>query len=459
MSAPRNGIVIIGGGASGVLLAAHLLRDGGEDTRVTIIEKRAMVGRGVAYSARQQDHVLNVPATNMSAFADDPDHFWRWLRERNLVAEAERFVFVPRKYYGAYLADVLADAGREGHLTILNEPAVDVRTSASGVEVVLGNGASIIGRTAVLAVGHEEYPARGKGIAVRVGSDADTPLDPEAPVMILGSGLSMVDAWLTLAQSAHRGPITVVSRHGLLPQSHRAVEKADLAAADVPFGTDLHYFERWFRDTVDEVITRGGDWRSVVDALRPFNQRIWQNWSEISRRRFLDHLRPFWNIHRHRLPPELHARLEAAIASGQVTLRAGNIADLNRVPDGVAATIRAKGGTRTQTLEVARVYDCGGVTVDVRQSSNPVITALIERGDARPDSLNIGLDVTTGCEVISADGTTTERLFAIGPLTRGTFFEIEAIPDIRVQAASLAARLVAPAEVVRPTAGSVTLRR
>jgi uncharacterized NAD(P)/FAD-binding protein YdhS len=444
MNPARNGIVIVGGGASGVLLAAHLLRDGGEDTRVTIIEKRGMVGRGVAYSARQQDHVLNVPATNMSAFADDPDHFWRWLRTRNLSGETDRFVFVPRKYYGAYLGDVLADTAVGGHLTILNERAVDVRTTSAGIEVVLANGASVVGRTAVLAVGHEEQPARGKGIAVRVGSEADTPLDPDAPAMILGSGLSMVDAWLVLAQSDHRGPITVVSRHGLLPQRHDRVEKVELAAADVPFGTDLHYFERWFRDTVDEVVARGGDWRSVVDALRPFNQRIWQNWSDTSRRRFLDHLRPFWNIHRHRLPPDLHARLEAAIASGQVTLRAGSITDLTRTSDGVLATIRAKGGGARETLKVARVYDCGGVTVDVRQSSNPVITSLIERGDARPDRLNIGLDVTTECEVIDASGTPADRLYAIGPLTRGTFFEIEAIPDIRVQAAALAAELVRP---------------
>jgi uncharacterized NAD(P)/FAD-binding protein YdhS len=442
-------VLIVGGGASGVLLTAHLLRKRQSGIRVTLIERRAQLGRGMAYSARQQEHVLNVPATNMSAFVDDPEHFWRWLRTRGLVAGDDRFAFVPRRHYGAYLGDVLAQCRDNGALTVINETAVDVRPGAAGVEIVLANGASVLAHAAVLAVGHEESPARGRGIAVRVGSDADTPLNPDAPVLVLGSGLSMVDAWLTLAQARHRGPITVVSRHGLLPRRHEPVPKATLDEADVPIGADARYFERWLRDYAEALEAQGGDWRSAVDALRPFNQRIWQAWSEPSRRRFLTHLRPFWNVHRHRLPPDLHDRLRGAIASGQVTLRAGQVTDLARDGDAIRATVRPKGKRETETLAVARVYDCGGVSVDVEQSSNPAVRALLAAGRARPDPLRIGLDVTAGCEVVDRDGTPSERLFALGPLTRGTFFEIEAVPDIRVQAAGLARRLIRAAQPVR----------
>lgn len=448
MSSARRSIVIIGGGASGVLLAAHLLRHP-SDLRVTLIEQRQDLGRGVAYSAHQQDHVLNVPAGNMGAFADEPDHFWTWLRQRNLVPGDDRFVFMPRRIYGQYLADVVTEAARTGGLTILNETVTDVRRAGAGVEVILANGASVAGHHAVLAVGHETNPARARGIAVRVGSAEDTPLDPDAPVMILGSGLSMIDAWLTLAQVKHRGPITVVSRHGLLPKRHVQVPRIELAAADVPFGTELHYFQRWFRDTVRETVARGGNWRSAVDALRPFNQRIWQNWSIESRRRFLRHVRPFWNIHRHRLPPDLHHRMVSAIAIGQVVLRAGQVVGLERADGGVRASIRPKARPTVETIEVARVYDCGGVTVDVEQSSNPVIRNLVARGAARPDELHIGLDVTTAGHVLDADGIPSEHLLAIGPLTRGTFFEIEAIPDIRVQAAEMAALLTSQPERVQ----------
>lgn len=444
----RLSIIIVGGGASGVLLAAHLLRDPAMDLRVTLVEKRDDLGRGVAYSARQQDHVLNVAATNMSAYADDPYHFWRWLRERGLVDETDRFVFVPRRHYGAYLSEVVSQLVDDGRLQVVQAAVTALATTASGVEASLDNGSSIMAHAAVLAVGHEEQPARSKGIAVRVGSAADTPIDPDAPVMILGSGLSMVDAWLTLAQAEHRGPITVVSRHGLLPKGHRQVEKFALDAADVPFGTGLLYFYEWFLETVEEGRRAGYDWRSVVDALRPFNQRIWQAWSLSARRRFLDHIRPIWNIHRHRLPPDLHARLKQAVSSGQVTLIAGQFLDVRRDGETVVATVRRKGVANTEDFRVARVYDCGGVSVDVEQSSNPVVRQLIAEGTARPDRLHIGLDVTEASEVISAAGVPADRLFAIGPLTRGTFFEIEAIPDIRVQCAELATRLLSQADRV-----------
>jgi uncharacterized NAD(P)/FAD-binding protein YdhS len=433
-------VIIIGGGASGVLLAAHLLRSPAAPN-VTLIERRPQIGQGVAYSTRENDHLLNVAASGMSAFGDDPEHFWRWLRRHNLVADGDDFVFVPRRHYATYLADVLAEASQDGRLSIVNGTAIDVNSTANGVEVMLDDQTSLVAHAAVLAVGHEEHPVQSRRVAIRAGSEADTPLDPLAPVMILGSGLSMVDAWLTLAHAEHKGPVTVVSRHGLLPKTHREVAKMQLEAADVPFGTSIHYFARWFRDTVAEAVRAGGDWRSAVDALRPFNQRIWQNWSEISRRRFLAHLRPFWNVHRHRLPPRLHDNLVAAVSRGQVALKAGEVIELAETAGGVRATIRPKGGTETIQIDVARVYDCGGVTVDVGRSSNPVIAALLRRSLGRPDALHIGLDVTTACEVIDAAGRPSNRLFAIGPLTRGTFFEIEAIPDIRIQAAALTAHL------------------
>ena len=445
MQGARKSVVIVGGGASGVLLAAHLLRAEPASVRVTLIERRRAMGQGVAYSARQQDHLLNVPAPGMSAFADDPEHFWRWLSARGLAGDGDRFVFVPRRHYGAYLRDVLAEASAGGELVVLNATATDLTTSGDGVEIALDTGERIAGDIGVLAVGHEENPARSRGIAVRVGSDADTPLDAAAAVMILGSGLSMVDAWLTLAQAGHRGPVTVVSRHGLLPQEHRPAPTIEFAPEDVPLGQDVRRFERWFRTRVECHIRAGGDWRGVVDALRPYNQRIWQGWDTASRRGFLEHVRPFWNIHRHRLPPELHARMVETIERGQMRLIAGKIVDLAHDGAAVRAGIRRRGAQAIEMASVARVYDCGGVTVDVEQSSNPLIRALLARGAARPDRLHIGLDVTAGTQVVAADGTASDRLYALGPLTRGTFFEIDAIPDIRVQAAGLTKALLSAA--------------
>ncbi|NGP18994.1 FAD/NAD(P)-binding protein [Devosia aurantiaca] len=446
-SSGRLSVTIIGGGASGVLLAAHLLRNRDTDIRVTLIERRGEFGQGLAYSASQRDHKVNVPARGMSAFADDPEHFWRWLQQRGYPSSHGSWVFVPRRLYGAYLEHVLREAGKSnpGRLLVMSEEVMAVRESKNGIETLLANGTSVVSHSAVLAVGHETQPARSRGIAVRVGSERDTPLPADAEVMILGSGLSMVDAWLSLADANHRGPITVVSRNGLLPKGHRDVPPLSIDSADVPFGTSLPYFMRWFRDLVDETKKRGGDWRSVVDGLRPYNQRIWQSWSGHTKRQFLRHLRPWWNIHRHRLPPELHERLVAAVASGQVKLVAAEFVGVERAEGQVRAEIRRRGSSTREKLGVARVYDCGGVSVDVLSSSNPVIRDLVAHGRARADALRIGLDVNEHCAVIDHAGKVTEKLLVIGPLTRGRFFEIEAIPDIRVQAATLAARILSHA--------------
>ena len=441
----RPTVTIIGGGASGVLLAAHLLRDPATDISVTLLERRGQFGQGVAYSASQNDHKVNVPARGMSAFGDDPDHFWRWLQARGHTS-VDGWIFVPRRLYGVYLEHVLAEAARlrPGRLAVRADEAVAVRPHGQGVETVLANGTSIDSHHAVLAVGHETRPARSRGIAVRVGSDSDTVLDPDASVIILGSGLSMVDAWLSLAQTNHRGPILVVSRNGLLPKGHRDVPPLPIESADVPFGTSLPHFMTWFRALVAQAVANGEDWRSVIDGLRPFNQRIWQSWSERTRRQALRHLRPWWNIHRHRLPPELHDRLSQAVARGQVALVAGEFVGIERTETGVRATVRPRGSSERRTIDVARVYDCGGVTVDVATSSNPVVSDLIANAAGRPDPLHIGLDVDEHCFVIDAEGKPSRHLLAVGPLTRGRFFEIEAVPDIRRQCADIAQRLLAP---------------
>lgn len=437
-------VVIIGGGASGVLLAAHLLRDPAAGVSVTLIERRGQFGQGLAYSASQRDHRVNVPARGMSAFSDDPGHFARWLDVHGHGSGENGWVFVPRRLYGAYLNDVLEMAGqsRPGRLAVRSDEVVSVIEAGLGMETVLGDGTVLASDHVALAVGHETQPSRGRGIAVRVGSAEDTPLPQHAEVMILGSGLSMVDAWVSLSEAAHAGPITVVSRNGLLPKGHKDVPALAIDAAQVPLGASPVVFIRWFRDLVRQTEAEGGNWRSVVDGLRPFNQRIWQSWTRAHKRQFLRHLRPWWNVHRHRLPPELYSKMVAAIDRGQVKLVAGEFVGVEQHGEGVAATVRPRGAVERQVMAVSRVYDCGGVSVDVQSSSNPVIQELIATGAARPDALRIGLDVDEQCAVIDAEGNANPHLLAIGPLTRGRFFEIEAIPDIRVQAANLAARLL-----------------
>lgn len=437
-------VLIVGGGASGVLLATQLLRHPTPGLRVILVEKRERLGRGLAYSAQQQDHMLNVPATGMSAYPDDPEHFWRWLRQRGLLGETERFVFMPRRLYGDYLAEVLAeaDAAIPGRLQVVQGECAALAPTGNGVEARLADGRRLAADIGVLAVGHENRPADDKGIAVQLGSLADTPLPRDAPVMLLGSGLSMVDAWLALDDAGHQGPITVVSRHALLPRRHEEMAPLALAEDEVPIGAELRPFVAWFLALVRRTEAAGGNWRQVVDALRPHSQRIWQAWSIEARRGFLRHIRPYWNVHRHRLSPELYDRLQAAMARGQLTLVAGTYLDIERHGEGVRAFVRRNGDSAVTAFDVARVYNCGGVSVDVTRSSNPAVRSLLAAGQIRPDPLRIGLEVAPDCRVVGSDGRVSDCLYAVGPVTRGTFFEIEAIPDIRLQCAELASRLL-----------------
>ena len=442
----RNSVIIIGGGASGVILTAHLLRSTDPGLRVTLVERRDSFGKGMAYSTILPDHLLNVAATNMSAFPDDPGHYWRWLVENRLVAANAGPVYTPRGIYGRYLEHVLATCvereSATGRLRLVKQECIGVATTQGGVEARLADGTSLVGHVVVLATGHDEAPATDQNFALRVGSAEDTPLDPDARVLVLGTGLSMADAWLTLQHRGHKGEVVAVSRRGLLPWPHQKGNPIKLDSADIPLGTELSYFVDWFHKLVRETEKAGGNWRDVVDGLRPFNQRIWQNWPATAKRRFLEHTKAWWDIHRHRMAPQIHAKVSEAVRSGRLRLLAARVLDTQPDGDhGRKVRLLPRRSRETETLHVGRVYDCTGIVKDVSTGSIAVIRSLTDRGLARPDPLRLGLDVTPDCAVIDTSGSVSDRLFAVGPLTRGTFFEIDAVPDIRNQTARLAGRL------------------
>jgi uncharacterized NAD(P)/FAD-binding protein YdhS len=441
----RKSFVVIGGGASGVLLAAQLMRNPDPALRVTLVEKSAAFGRGIAYSTTLDDHLLNVGARGMSAFPDDPDHFLRWLQARGLTPDVDSPFFAPRRLYGDYLGGIVEElAARDPQrLRLVHAAAVSISPTASGVEVQLSNGTSLVAHAAILAAGHDFEPASELAFAVRPGSEGDTPLPPDSPVLILGTGLSMVDQWLALRDRGHRGPVIALSRRGLLPAPHRRGTPLRLDSADVPLGTDLSYFVDWFRDLVRTHQKAGGNWRDVVDGIRPFNQRIWQSWPSGARKRFLEHTKAWWDIHRHRMAPQIHERLTVAIDGGDLRLLAGRLHEARPAGDGVVALVQLRHEPSVERIPVARIYDCTGIVRDLASGSIAIVRSLTDRGLARVDPLHIGLDVTTECAVVDAAGNASDKIYAIGPLTRGTFFEIDAVPEIRVQAARLAQRLTA----------------
>jgi uncharacterized NAD(P)/FAD-binding protein YdhS len=456
---PARRAIIIGGGASGVLMAYQLLRTPGSEFCVTLVEQRPDIGRGLAYHTGNPGHLLNVRAANMSALPDDPDHFWRWLSARGTDRRLcpDPFCFVPRRLYGDYIAS-LVEPMRAGHcapgsFTIVQGECVDISEAPAGVVVMLADGRHLDGDIAILATGHDRAVSQLTCYADPWTPPSAAGIDKDASILILGIGLTAVDYVLTLLSEGHRGPIVAISRRGLLSKAHRRVDALRIEEAEVPFGASARRLLRWFRGRIDAHVAQGGDWRSVVDGIRPYTQRIWQELSLSSRRRFLEHARAWWEVHRHRMAPEVEMRITQVLAEGRLTLMAAKITGIepNDAGAGVGARVRyrRRGQREIQSLQVDTIVDCTGIVRDPRASANPVIRSLFDQGLARPDPLRISLDVGTDCAVIGRDGTPSRRLFAVGPLTRAAFWEIIAIPDIRNQCAALAAQLIASRELKR----------
>lgn len=441
MAAPsRLRIAIIGGGASGALMAAHLLRRDPRGIAVTIVERRADLGRGLAYATDNPGHLLNVRAANMSGFADDPDHFWRWLVAQGEVApDADRFRFVSRGLYGRYLgALACGDA-----LTVLRDTAVAATSTPPGVTISLESGGAVAADVAILACGHET-PADEGPLTL---SPWTTPVGGGAPedstILVLGAGLTMVDAATALAGQGHRGRIVALSRRGLTPHAHRRVEPLPIDPETAPFGADLATLCHWLRERARAQAAAGGDWRSVIDGLRPHTQTLWRRMAARDRRRFLEHARPWWDVHRHRMAPETAARLGALIEAGQLEIVAGRLVAVAEHRDGARVSFRRRHAEAVESLVVSRILSCKGVT-SAAAAASPLVASLFAQGLARMDDLGVGLDVSVDCALVARDGRPSSRLFAIGPMSQAAFWEITAVPDIRLQTAALAARL-APA--------------
>jgi uncharacterized NAD(P)/FAD-binding protein YdhS len=434
-------VAIIGAGFSGSLQAINLVRHGGP--RATLIERRGTLGRGVAYSAAHPDHLLNVRAANMSALPDDPLHFVRWLAEHRPDIQG----FAPRLIYGEYLDGLLAQARADagGRVDVRTGAAVDVRFEGDAVHVVLDDGEVITADAVILALGNlPPHEPRGLPDAL-VGSDIYA-ADPWAAgvadglasddnVLVVGTGLTMVDVALLLDARGFQGRIVALSRRGLVARAHgdAGAAQSPISERPAPVATSLL---RAVRSR-----SRAVGWRAAVDELRPFTQSMWLAAGIEERRRFLRHLRPWWDVHRHRLAPEVAARVAAMRERGQLEIVAGKLFDVTR--DGDRATVRwhPRGTDAVRSETVRRIVNCSGPQGDLLRTDEPLLRRLLTSGAIRPDALRIGIDVNAQSEVLGADGTANPRLIALGPLTRGSFWEIVAVPDIRVQTWSVARRL------------------
>jgi uncharacterized NAD(P)/FAD-binding protein YdhS len=452
-------IAIIGAGFSGTLLALHLLRRCPAGSKITLIEHRPQFGRGTAYAAGNPNHLLNVPAGRMSAFYDRPGDFLEWLEGRAEDPSETRPTessFVPRQLFGDYIRHLLnreiKSPSHRVSLTLTKGDAQRIEQVGNEMVIHFDRRRAIHADLVILAVGN--FPPESPAVADSTFYDSDlyradpwaadafSDLDPRSDIMLIGTGLTMVDAAISLMDRGHRGAIHALSRRGLRPQRHLPSPAMPAPRAEsVP--TSLVALTGFLRREADRAKAEGADWRAIVDALRPFTGDVWAEMSMADKARFLRHIRPWWEIHRHRMAGPVADRIEAAIADGQLSLHGGRIQAFDRQDGKVAVRYRVRGTDRVERLTVSRVVNCSGPGADYARISHPLIRSLLEAGMVRPDPLCLGLDVTRNCALKDKKGAISGRLFAVGPVTKAAFWEMTAVPDIRRQCEYLANHLSA----------------
>lgn len=462
-------ILIIGAGYSGAAVAARLLTEAGpREVTVMLANGSGGIARGMAYGTQSPDHSLNVPAGNMSAYDDDPDHFLRFAAQADNTVSAASFV--SRRIYGDYLESILEQAESStalgNKLERIHEYVTHIADSSGDVHLVvtLESGKTLAVDKVVLALGHfpsinpwvtdSTFYANNRYIRDPWDQSKIDAIPTKAPVMLVGTGLTAVDVAMTLLNQNPQRQIIAVSRRGLLPQYHRHSGGKPLnQGAHVIWGgaTTVRKQMRRFREYCQGLAAQGRDWREGLALLRPVTADIWLAYSEKERRRFLRHVQPYWDTHRHRLAPSVAERFDAALTANVVRTMAGRILGYKVDGDNVEVSVQLRGTDDITSAQVQYVINCTGPCADPRRVNSPLVQQLLRQGLIRTDELGLGIDVAEDCAVLNADGKASTKMFYIGPWLKANYWEATAVPDLRVFARKLAQRLIQDSPAVAST--------
>lgn len=417
-------ILIVGGGASGLLVAINIFRLAREAISVEIAEPREILGQGLAYSTTDEAHLLNVPAGRMSAFPDQPSHFVSWTsRDGNY--------FAPRQEYGRYLLETLAaeqDKSTQVKFAHRKVLVSDITASADGWNVKFIDGDRADYDQVVLAMGHGlplETPAlRDVKGSSRYQADPWRQTQERflGTLVGLGTGLTFIDLALSHLRNHPENNVVGISRNGLLPEAHLARR-----AEPLPVPSEVRTSAR----AVREFIENSSDWRAAQDGVRHDLPEIWFNWSEEEKREFFtNHLR-WWNVHRHRVSPEIQIEIEKALSEGRLKIIKDEVQRVSESSDGIM--IELKSGTQ---IKAERLVNCLGYDA---WRENCLLSTLVEKKIASRGPLGLGIQSDFPSFYVKTNqGRSHSNLYAIGPILLGERFETTAIPELKEQAFAIA---------------------
>lgn len=454
----KKRVVIAGFGFSGLILARELIKEAPAGLRIMIYDKGPLSGKGYAYATDCPLHLLNVPAIKMSAFSDQPTHFFDWLLANQQswrrmhttfqAVEPKHGWYCPRMIYGKYLEalkEELISIAEEKRivLRLVDQEVVSIQPEKGGIGILDSAGSRSFADAAVLATGvplskkianSEILNTENGYISGLYPHFTDTlraqniinKLSKDSIVALIGGGLTMLDALATLKANGFKGRVLVFSSKGLIPASHS------------PMGTTPHPIEfekddpplREILRTIRTKVSKEEDWRPIIDGLRPSTQRLWNRLSLPDKKKFMRHLFNYWNIHRHRAPPETTEIFLNFKKNGLLRIEKKSVTrlDLDDNKQVLVTAVDSQSGA-TQQFHSHLAINCTGPDFNILKNKNDLIVNILKSKIAAPDPLNLGF---------SADGegriAKEVPLYAMGSLLLGSFLETTAVPEIRKQA-------------------------
>ena len=451
-------IVIVGGGFTGTALAIHLARQGEAGLQVTVIEPRPELARGVAYGTQDPAHRINVPASRMQLSAAEEGEFDRWYRASQAFPAdpdaqwQDGKVYPQRGQFGAYIAEQFANAA--GHSAVKLRHVRDRAVALRHGSVVTASGEVYQADEVVLAISHPP-PAVPKPIARALGqhpalianpwrADALAAVKPQESVAIIGTGLTMSDVVASLYRQGHRGKVLAFSRRGQLPRPNLS---GDFPLWPLDYQRpQVDTARGWLRRVRQEVALAAASdlpWQLVLDDIRGNGQHIWQRLSLKEQKRFLRHLRPWWDVHRYRIAPQVSAVLAQSQADGRLQVLAARLQQVNAEGEQVQLTLQPRGAA-AQSLLVDKIIVTTGPAHGALLESDALLQQLAAEGLIQADPLALGILVNGRSQTVNLDGEANLHLLVVGPAARGRFGELMGLPQVAEHAESLAQQLLEP---------------
>lgn len=450
---PERTIAIIGGGFSGAAVALQLADLVWPAIRILVFEPRAQLGLGLAYSTLDPAHRLNARAARMSLFPGDPGHFCDWIAATGACdddAEAALLdgrLFPQRAVFGRYVAAALAPKLSSGRITHVPATVEALEWQSGAWSVRDATGRVFRAEIAVLATGHAA-PVAPTVLAPLVGHPGfiTEPLQhgklqaiaKTATVLMIGTGLTMADCVAVLHRNGHTGRICAISRRGQMPRAHANAEPPPYHDFGERPGTALVLLRR-VREALAKAAAAGLPWQSVFDGLRSDAEPLWAALPTTERRRLQRHARPFWDTHRHRLPPPTGDILRRRLADSSLVIRPATITAAAASGAQLHVQLRSPG----VDMAYSEAFDAVVLTAGfgrIGDSANGLVSRLLAAGLVTLDGTGQGLNCDPQCRVLADPS--QDRLFLLGPPARGSFADSTGVPEITRQAACIARRIV-----------------